>query len=425
MASAQGTRIGFGALLIALATGFAAVGAWQTNQALDREAVAAFESARTAVGEAAGERAAAATDLATAVDAAVQTRSSGVALLGVADAGLLADPAVLTRLTAAIATLDAAAGFEVGADGVATAQDAPALAAAPEIDAPVGRDALLQAAPGVAALAEPLTAEAGRLAARADRIDAAVAGATTAIGEVVASAHAKGIATPAPELASPETRDAYSAAVAALAHPARGADPAVLVAAVRDAWAAAVASSDAAARALDPADVQPTYIDGILIVNKTYGIPSWFGDGLTAETQAAFESMRAEAASLGLSLVISSGFRSYWSQQAIYDRYVAADGQAEADRYSARPGHSEHQTGLAFDLNTIDEAFGYTPEGQWVRDNAHRFGFIVRYPPGKEAVTGYIWEPWHLRYLGVDAATRVVQSGLSLEEYLGVTSSYG
>jgi LAS superfamily LD-carboxypeptidase LdcB len=108
----------------------------------------------------------------------------------------------------------------------------------------------------------------------------------------------------------------------------------------------------------------------------------------------------------------------------VYNSYASRDGSAAADRYSARPGHSEHQSGLAFDLNTITEAFGYTPEGQWVAANAHRFGFIVRYPQGKEGSTGYIWEPWHLRYLGVDTATAVYNSGLSLEEYLGITSVY-
>ena len=137
------------------------------------------------------------------------------------------------------------------------------------------------------------------------------------------------------------------------------------------------------------------------------------------------DAMAAEAASLGLNLYISSGFRSYWSQESIYNRYVNADGQAAADRYSARPGHSEHQSGLTFDLNSIDESFAYTAEGEWVRDNAHRFGFVIRYPPGKEAITGYIWEPWHLRYLGVAVATELYSTGLTLEEYLGVTSQYG
>ena len=186
-----------------------------------------------------------------------------------------------------------------------------------------------------------------------------------------------------------------------------------------------LASSDEAARSQDPATIEPTYINGILVVNKTYGLPSWYGDGLTAETLDAFAAMQADAAALGYDLYIASGFRSYWSQESIYNRYVAADGQAAADRYSARPGHSEHQTGLTFDLNCICEDFGYQADGQWVAANAHLYGFIVRYPPGKEGVTGYIWEPWHLRYLGVDVATAVYNSGLSLEEYLGITSSYG
>jgi LAS superfamily LD-carboxypeptidase LdcB len=185
-----------------------------------------------------------------------------------------------------------------------------------------------------------------------------------------------------------------------------------------------VASTEVAARNQDPASIEPTYINGILIANKTYPLPSWWGDGLTGETVAAFDAMQAEAAGQGHSLYISSGFRSYASQASIYNSLVAQVGVAGADRDTARPGHSEHQTGLTVDLNCICEGFGYQADGQWVAANAHRFGFIVRYPQGKEPVTGYIWEPWHLRYLGVENATAVYNSGLSLEEYLGITSSY-
>lgn len=169
---------------------------------------------------------------------------------------------------------------------------------------------------------------------------------------------------------------------------------------------------------------QLTYIDGILIANKTYALPSDYAPGVNAEAEAAFYEMQADASDLGLNLYISSGYRSYDYQAGLYQRYVDRSGKAEADRYSARPGHSEHQTGLAFDLNTISDEFKDTNEGKWVAENCHKYGFIIRYPEDKESVTGYMYEPWHIRYLGVDTATAVYESGLCLEEYLGITSEY-
>ena len=169
---------------------------------------------------------------------------------------------------------------------------------------------------------------------------------------------------------------------------------------------------------------QLTYIDGILIANKTYALPPDYAPGVNPEAEDAFYKMQAEAHDLGLTLYISSGYRSYDYQAGLYQRYVDRSGKAEADRYSARPGHSEHQTGLAFDLNTISNEFKDTDEGKWVAENCHKYGFIIRYPEEKESVTGYMYEPWHIRYLGVDTATAVYESGLCLEEYLGITSEY-
>lgn len=172
------------------------------------------------------------------------------------------------------------------------------------------------------------------------------------------------------------------------------------------------------------AGVQITYIDGILVVNKTYALPADYNPGVNSEAQAAFDRMQAAAAAEGLNIYISSGFRSYDYQAGLYQRYVDKDGKAEADRYSARAGHSEHQTGLAFDLNSIEESFADTKEGKWVNQNCHKYGFIIRYPSDKEDITGYKWEPWHIRYLGEDTAQAVYDSGLCLEEYLGITSKY-
>ncbi|WP_173385298.1 D-alanyl-D-alanine carboxypeptidase family protein [Ruminococcus flavefaciens] len=168
-----------------------------------------------------------------------------------------------------------------------------------------------------------------------------------------------------------------------------------------------------------------TFVDGILIVNKTYELPADYPTGaLNTNALAQFNKLTEDAAKLGLSIKCSSGYRSYKDQERIYNNYVAIDGIVKADTYSARPGHSEHQSGLAIDVNSIDYTFLNTPECDWLAKNAHKYGFIIRYPLGKEAYTGYSYEPWHIRYLGVDTATAVYNSGLSLEEYLGITSAY-
>lgn len=169
-----------------------------------------------------------------------------------------------------------------------------------------------------------------------------------------------------------------------------------------------------------------TYIDGILIANKTYSLPSDYDPGeLLNECRLAFETMANDAYYKdGLYLYELSGYRSFATQNRIYNNYVVADGKAEADTYSARPGHSEHQSGLALDVNSVDGSFAYTPEAAWIEENCYRYGFILRYPNGKSEKTGYIYEPWHIRYVGVEIATKIHNSGLCLEEYYGITSEY-
>lgn len=142
------------------------------------------------------------------------------------------------------------------------------------------------------------------------------------------------------------------------------------------------------------------------------------------------ETMLADAAAEGINLRLASGFRSYDLQQTYYESYVRTYGQAEADRFSARPGTSEHQTGLVVDLSTIgsscylDACFATEPGGKWVAENGHKYGFIVRYPESKESITGYIYEPWHLRYVGMDLAAEVnKQGGVTLEEFFGLTKN--
>lgn len=167
-----------------------------------------------------------------------------------------------------------------------------------------------------------------------------------------------------------------------------------------------------------------TYMQGVLIVNKSYSLPASYNPGVDATANAALDEMIASAKNDGISLWIASGFRSYERQKTLYNNYVARDGKAAADRYSARPGYSEHQTGLAFDLNSLEQSFGETKEGKWLAANCWKYGFIIRYPKNKEAVTGYMYEPWHVRYLGKDMAQKVYDSGLCLEEYLNITSVY-
>ncbi|MCM1579360.1 MAG: D-alanyl-D-alanine carboxypeptidase family protein, partial [Ruminococcus sp.] len=182
-------------------------------------------------------------------------------------------------------------------------------------------------------------------------------------------------------------------------------------------------SADVRVRVLEEV-TEPTYINGILIANKTYALPRDYNPGVDPAALEAFDRMQEAAAEEGLDIYISSGFRSYDYQSELYEGYVRKSGKAEADRYSARPGHSEHQSGLAFDLNTIDWTFEDTAEYEWVRDNCADYGFIIRYPKDKEEITGYMYEPWHIRYLGVETAEKVSGSGLTLEEYLGIDSKY-
>lgn len=169
-----------------------------------------------------------------------------------------------------------------------------------------------------------------------------------------------------------------------------------------------------------------TYVDGLLVVNKTYSLPESYNPGsLTSETYKAFAAMQADAAAQGIYLRCISGFRSFADQRYIYNGYVARDGAAAADTYSARPGHSEHQSGMALDVNSLYFSFADTAEGKWLAENCMRYGFIIRYPKDRTDSTGYVYEPWHIRYVGAERAAAITGSGLTLEEYYGISSSYG
>ncbi|SDA16147.1 D-alanyl-D-alanine carboxypeptidase [Ruminococcus sp. YE71] len=167
-----------------------------------------------------------------------------------------------------------------------------------------------------------------------------------------------------------------------------------------------------------------TYIDDILIVNKTYSVPaSYDPQGLLPEAQNAFNEMQSAASMEGIMLYIVSGYRSYAEQEGLYNNYYYYNG-AETDRFSARPGHSEHQTGLAMDVNNASRYFAGTPEAQWIEKHCAEYGFIVRYPYGKEEVTGFMYEPWHIRYVGKDLAKLLTDHRLTLEEYFCIDSEY-
>lgn len=176
-----------------------------------------------------------------------------------------------------------------------------------------------------------------------------------------------------------------------------------------------------------PQAKEPTYIKGVLIVNKKYPLPKNFNPGEDVEARAAFEQMAASAKKAGFEIVAFSSFRSYEYQTTLYNNYVERDGKEQADRYSARPGYSEHQTGLAFDVGEVGKEdlwltseFGETAAGKWLVENASKYGFVLRYPKGKENITGYMYESWHFRYLGTALAAKVTKSGLTLEEYLNI-----
>lgn len=143
------------------------------------------------------------------------------------------------------------------------------------------------------------------------------------------------------------------------------------------------------------------------------------------EAAAALEELFAQAKAENIDLLGQSAYRPYSMQKAVFARLTKKYGSEEkANAVSAYPGQSEHQTGLAIDItskrmgNTLEQTFGDTPEGKWLAANAPKYGFIIRYPKGKESVTGYAYEPWHIRYVGKKIAQEITEKGITLEEYL-------
>ncbi|MGL5042375.1 MAG: M15 family metallopeptidase [Culicoidibacterales bacterium] len=166
------------------------------------------------------------------------------------------------------------------------------------------------------------------------------------------------------------------------------------------------------------------YLLGVLLVNKQYCLPANFRPGESALAREAFNQMAVAAKQENINLYDFSTYRNYDTQKKLYDRYVATDGQENADRYSAKPGCSEHQTGLVFDIGGDNKAlwaettFDETKEAIWLANNAYRYGYILRYPQGGEKITGYMHESWHYRYIG-ELSEEFQKSGIkTLEEFL-------
>ncbi len=138
---------------------------------------------------------------------------------------------------------------------------------------------------------------------------------------------------------------------------------------------------------------------------------------LRSEAATAFARLCAQASEDGIVLWNRSAYRSDTVQRQLYENAVKRRGEEGAGKYTAKPGHSEHQTGLTVDINSTHPSFGKTSEGVWLKEHAYLFGFIERYPLGKEHITGYAYEPWHYRYVGTEIATYIVENKLTLEEY--------
>jgi len=183
----------------------------------------------------------------------------------------------------------------------------------------------------------------------------------------------------------------------------------------------------------------------LVLVNKNFSLPNDFKPHdlvvpevnfpfeeddpkkqLRKEAALALEDLFNDAKTDGIDLFAQSGYRSYDRQETIFAAYVERHGEEHANTYSARAGESEHQTGLVMDVTAqsvefdLITEFGDTKEGTWIENHAHEHGFIIRYPEGKEHITQYQYEPWHLRYVGEKAATEIARNDLTLEEYLGV-----
>ena len=177
---------------------------------------------------------------------------------------------------------------------------------------------------------------------------------------------------------------------------------------------------------MDPeSDPRFTSTDSVLVfANKKHKLPDGYVPGDLVSLSVA-----TAANAEGIYPVVTTAYRGEDFQRQLYDNYVNRDGQEAADTYSSRPGYSDHQTGLAADISceangyNLNRDFENTAEGQWLAQHAHEYGFVMRYPDGKQDITGYMYEPWHFRYIGVEEATALynVDPNMTMEEYYGIS----
>ena len=223
-----------------------------------------------------------------------------------------------------------------------------------------------------------------------------------------------------------------SAAESATASAASSAAPSPVVSAT-SASASASASSSPLALAQPSVESQPHSLRCLVNKMRPFAQQDWepsdlvafYGHQLRAEAAKAADTMIDAAVTDGVTMLVSSAYRSYAVQQQTYQYWVSVNGQQVADQLSARPGYSEHQTGLAIDFASpegcrLEECYRDTLAGQWLAKNAPRYGYILRFPNGRQSVTGYHFEPWHYRYVGVQIAQEYVSSGAkTFEEFIG------
>lgn len=202
---------------------------------------------------------------------------------------------------------------------------------------------------------------------------------------------------------------------------------------------AVVAAFDTTLHSVDEADSLWVVVDKLRRLSpkryapadlKTMNVPHTYTPILRRDAATAYRAMFRAARRDGIDLVVQSSYRSYSAQVSVYNGWVASIGREAADLQSARPGYSEHQIGLSVDIAAADRActiqacFGTTPEGKWLRRNAPLFGWHLRYPRGKTAITGYIYEPWHWRFVGVELATELsLTPKITLEEFFGLPAA--